>query len=120
MSRRKRRRILEIIATDRTFERTEDRGRACWVGKCIHCQGRLAIALDGEPLSRATIEHIVPTTHGGTDALENLALACARCNGVKGIRLDVRPRNDPKLVEVIERLQARRRARWRSAPDDDT
>ena len=35
------------------------------------------VALDGEPISRATIEHISPRTAGGTDALENLGLACA-------------------------------------------
>ncbi|MCK6544578.1 HNH endonuclease [Myxococcota bacterium] len=117
MSSRKRQMILDIIRTDRTFERAEVRGHECWVGKCIHCQARLIVRLDGEPVSRATIEHIEPQTHGGTDALDNLALACARCNGQKGIHLDVRRRDDPKLAEVIERLRSRRKARWRDPPD---
>lgn len=107
--------ILEIVATDATFERTEIRGRPAWVGKCIHCQSHVVVGLDGEPIQRATVEHIVPRTHGGTDAIENLALACGRCNALKGMRLDVRRRDDPKLTAVIERLQQRRASRLRTA-----
>lgn len=44
------------------------------------------VDLNGDPISRATLEHIIPRTHGGTDALENLGLACARCNQGKGSR----------------------------------
>jgi hypothetical protein len=29
-------------------------------------------------------EHVVPTTHGGADVLENWALACRTCNQIKG------------------------------------
>ncbi|MFY0580829.1 hypothetical protein ACN28S_47185 [Cystobacter fuscus] len=67
-----RRRILDIVATDATFERTEHRGQEVWLGKCLHCNAYLVIGLDGEPISRATIEHIVPQVHGGTDDLGNL------------------------------------------------
>lgn len=108
--------ILKIIATDRTFERSEWRGFEVWAGKCIHCNSHLYIGIDGKPISRATIEHIVPKHHGGTDELENLALACARCNGGKGVRLDTLPLSDPRLARVIETLTERRRKRWRDAP----
>lgn len=33
---------------------------------------------------RATVDHIIPRSKGGTDAAENLQLAHARCNKVKG------------------------------------
>lgn len=33
---------------------------------------------------RATIDHIVPRSKGGSDAPENLQLAHARCNKIKG------------------------------------
>lgn len=112
--------ILDIVATDASFERTEMRGQQAWVGKCIHCQSHVVIALDGEPIQRATVEHILPRTHGGTDALENVALACSRCNSLKGMRLDVRRADDPKLQEVIARLRERRLRRWRGAPDSKT
>lgn len=108
------RNILAIIATDRTFERVAYRGREVWSGKCIHCNTRLQVSLAGEPISRATVEHILPRHHGGTNDLENLALACARCNHGKGARHDRKPLTDPKLAAMIERLQERRRKRWRA------
>lgn len=109
----KRRRILDIVATDATFERTESRGREVWLGKCLHCNAHLLIELSGEPISRATIEHIIPQAHGGTDALENLGLACARCNQGKGKRHDPHYPRDARAQELVTRLQARRRERWR-------
>jgi len=42
---------------------------------CKYC-GRFAP--DGEP------DHVIPLSRGGTDALDNLAWACAACNGSKG------------------------------------
>lgn len=113
MASSKRRRILDIIATDSTFERTDYRGEEVWCGRCIFCNRRLYVAVDGTPISRATIEHMLPRNHGGTDDLENLALACAGCNREKGSRHDRKPRSDPRAREIIDRLIARRRARWR-------
>ncbi len=74
------------------------------------------ISLDGEPLGNATIEHILPRHHGGTDAPSNLGLACARCNAQKGVRLDARRPGDPDLLRVVEALLQKRRERWRE-PD---
>jgi 5-methylcytosine-specific restriction endonuclease McrA len=82
-------------------------------GKCIHCNRKLSLELDGSPVTHATLEHIVPRTHGGTDALDNLAVACFRCNSGKGHRLDARPPDDPTLQRVIGTLQARRQERQR-------
>jgi len=36
---------------------------------------------------RATFDHIIPGSKGGSDALENLQLAHARCNMIKGNQL---------------------------------
>lgn len=33
------------------------------------------------------LEHVVPRQHGGPTALDNLALACSRCNAHKGPNL---------------------------------
>jgi 5-methylcytosine-specific restriction endonuclease McrA len=110
--------ILSIVRTDRTFELLPSIDGAVWQGKCIHCQSKLLIKESGEPISRATIEHIVPRHHGGTDDPGNLALACARCNHQKGKKLDARRLTDPTLQRVIALLQARRLERLREDPDE--
>lgn len=117
MSARTHRLVLAIVRTDRTFERAISRGREVWTGKCIHCQRHLDVGLDGRPVSKATIEHIRPRCHGGTDELMNVALACRGCNNEKGVRHDARKKDDPKLEQIIARLSERRRARWRDDPE---
>ena len=111
-----RRRILDIVATDSTFVTSEQQGQPVWVGKCIHCNRRLIVARDGTPISHATIEHIVPRNHGGTNEVENLALACGSCNFEKGRRHDIRRADDPKFIEIVDRLRQVRRQRWRDPP----
>lgn len=102
--------LLEILATDSTFERLDD---GAWEGRCLHCNARLRVAADGAAISRVTIEHIVPRSAGGTNALDNLALACAGCNHEKGRRHDARGLGDARAAEVITALLEKRRARWR-------
>jgi len=110
---RTRRLLLRAAESDNTFERTRLRGGESWVGRCIHCQSKIVVPIaDGEPAS-ATLEHILPKHHGGTDDPDNLALACARCNQGKGKRLDHRRLDDPTLASVIATLQERRRQRLR-------
>ncbi|HEU4610485.1 MAG TPA: HNH endonuclease [Kofleriaceae bacterium] len=106
-------RVLAIVATDRTFEPHDLDGERVWVGKCIHCGRKLTIADDGTPISAATIEHIWPRHHGGENAIENLALACAGCNREKGVRHDRRHRANTRLGEIVEELRRRRTERWR-------
>lgn len=119
MASRSERLLLWCAATDSTFEPATvyvgEREVAVLAGKCIHCRRKLAVDLEGRPISHETVEHIVPRTHGGTDAVENLAIACTRCNQGKGSRLDHRRWDDPTLQGVIATLQRRRRARLRAA-----
>lgn len=117
-SRRKQRQLLAVAASDRTFERKLLDGQQVLEGKCIHCQRKLTLLEDGSPLNGATLEHIVPKNHGGTDELDNLAIACARCNSEKGLRHDHKRSDDPRLQAVIARLRARRRERFRETDDD--
>ncbi|MDB4975897.1 MAG: hypothetical protein JWN48_4238 [Myxococcaceae bacterium] len=109
--------LVAVAESDCDCERRELRGRQVYVCRCIHCRARIVVPLEGREPASATLEHIVPRTHGGSDALENLALACARCNHAKGRRLDVRAWADPKLQEVIALLQERRRASMRPKPE---
>lgn len=106
-------RFLGVAATDRTFERRLLGDRVVWVGKCIHCGAKQTIDDDGAPVTRATLEHIWPRTHGGGNELANLAIACARCNREKGARHDRKARSDPRLAEIVAELRRRRLERWR-------
>ncbi|HTU60075.1 MAG TPA: HNH endonuclease [Polyangiales bacterium] len=105
--------LLLAAESDNTFERVTVRGREYWVGRCIHCQSKVTVPLDQDEPAQGTLEHIVPKHHGGSDALDNLSVACARCNQGKGKRLDKRRRDDPTLTRVIAALQERRRERQR-------
>jgi len=104
--------ILEIIATDNTFKLSEYRGKKVWLGKCIHCNKKLYIDIEGFPISQASIEHIIPKSHGGSNELENLAIACKSCNNFKGRTLDNKKRGHPVLEKVISSLQEKRMTRW--------
>jgi len=88
-----------------------------WIGKCIFCNKKLCVSLDGFPDDNVTIEHILPKSRGGTDDIENLALACAGCNNEKGIRHDVNKANKQRALEVVEKLKAKRMKRWRKNKD---
>lgn len=107
-----------MAATDATFERMEQAGQTVLCGRCIHCRKRHVLTPEGEPLSLASLEHIMPRNHGGTNRATNLAIACKSCNAAKGHRLDCRRKGDPDLERVVELLSARRKERWREPPPD--
>ena len=46
--------------------------------RCCYCHERFS----DDPTSPyyATIEHVIPTSHGGDDDLSNIVLACYECN----------------------------------------
>lgn len=104
--------VLSVIETDSSFHKELIRGEQVWVGRCLFCQAKLLVPLDGDAGRGVTVEHIIPRHHGGSDDAENLALACASCNGEKGRRHDLQDRNDPRRIEVTRALQERRRQRW--------
>jgi 5-methylcytosine-specific restriction endonuclease McrA len=111
-------RVLAIVATDKTYLPAMLDGERVWVGKCIHCNRKLTIGDDGTPISRATIEHIWPRTHGGANELRNIALACSGCNREKS-RHDRQHVRDERLAEIVEELRRRRTERWRDPEEVD-
>jgi hypothetical protein len=48
--------------------------------RCEYC----GLHQDQSPLAALHVEHILPRKHGGSDDLDNLALACIDCNLHKG------------------------------------
>jgi hypothetical protein len=61
--------------------------------RCEYC--RTSRRVIGIPL---VIDHILPTTLGGTDAFENLCAACYRCNEFKGAKTHDM---DPSAGELV-------------------
>ena len=72
--------------------------------RCEYCQ----LHQDDSPLAVLHVEHIIPKKHGGSDDLDNLALACIDCNLHKGPNLTG---IDPETNEVIELFHPRHH-RW--------
>src|ERR1043165_3973983 len=68
--------------------------------RCEYCR----IPQSALPWARFQIEHIRARQHGGSDDLENLALACRRCNAFKGPNLSS---VDPSTNEVISLFNPR-------------
>ena len=71
-----------------TSVRQEVMERDQW--KCVRCGA-------GDRLS---IDHIVPRTKGGSNAIENLRVLCTRCNSAKGNR-DASAINEPYMPQII-------------------
>lgn len=46
-------------------------------GHCAYCGKQLS-------MKELTIDHIMPTSHGGRDNIENLRASCKACNSMKG------------------------------------
>jgi 5-methylcytosine-specific restriction endonuclease McrA len=72
--------------------------------RCEYCQLHQA----DSPLAVLHIEHIIPKKHGGSDDLDNLALACIDGNLHKGPNLTG---IDPETNAVTELFHPRRH-RW--------
>jgi hypothetical protein len=83
--------VARLIARD---------GDCCW-----YCRGGFA------PGKRhRTVDHALPLSLGGTNALENLRLACGRCNSQKGAATEHAYRASRALAErrrIIERERLR-------------
>ena len=68
--------------------------------RCEYCH----LHQDQSPLAVLHIEHIIPKKHGGSDDLENFALACIDCNLHKGPNLTG---IDPETDEITELFHPR-------------
>lgn len=82
-------------------KRCEHMRRRQWLVRALVTRSRGQCRYCGKAVGRdqITIDHIVPTASGGLDRLDNLVLACARCNREKGrgVTIDVfiEPEEDP-------------------------
>lgn len=57
-------------------------------GICFHCELPTFVdkyAPGARKQNQATVEHLVPLSHGGCSCAVNLVVACHRCNTVRGV-----------------------------------
>lgn len=52
-------------------------------GLCRYCNEQMTLGGEDQPL-KASIDHVVPQSRGGTWSPLNLVAVCQRCNGTKG------------------------------------
>lgn len=71
-------------------------------GRCEYCQCFVRYAND--PF---VVEHIVPLVRGGTSSIDNLAFACAGCNGHKYNKVIALDPVDDKEVALFHPRQQR-------------
>src|SRR5690348_3695690 len=79
---------------------TRNRVRRRAQHRCEYCR----LPQLGAPVARFQIEHVRPKQHGGDDSLDNLALACPRCNRYKGPNLSA---IDPATKRVVQLFNPR-------------
>ena len=72
-------------------------------GRCEYCKNRADFATETFP-----VDHVVSISRGGTNELENLALACSRCNGHK---YNKQTATDPITRETVP-LFSPRQQQW--------
>ena len=56
-------------------------------GRCVLC-GEQVVLQEG-CLNSATIDHVIPLSKGGADTINNMQLACAKCNHDKGDSIEI-------------------------------
>ena len=69
-------------------------------GCCEYCQSQERLIAED-----FTVDHVIPSTKGGSDEFENLALCCYLCNPTKGARTEAR---NPDTGELVPLLNPRR------------
>src|SRR5438477_7932007 len=80
----------------------QDRVRADAGERCGYCLSPQHLVL-----GLLEIEHIVPRAKGGTDAEENLWLACRLCNGFKAAQTHARDPQPGRRVRLFNPRQQR-------------
>jgi 5-methylcytosine-specific restriction endonuclease McrA len=57
----------------------------------------------------ATLDHVLPTSHGGKTSWENCSCACSRCNSAKGNDKRIKPKRVPHKPTYWELVEKRKK-----------
>ena len=68
----------------------------------------------GEDVARktATLDHVLPVSHGGKTTFENCVCACARCNANKGNDKKIVPKIKPTKPTYFQLAEKRKKLDW--------
>jgi 5-methylcytosine-specific restriction endonuclease McrA len=68
----------------------------------------------GDDVSRktATLDHVLPVSHGGKTTFENTVCACATCNANKGNDKKIVPKYKPVKPTYYQLVEKRRQQKW--------
>ncbi len=69
---------------------------------CQYCEKVLA-------KKECTLDHVLPSSHGGKTTFENTVTACGTCNANKGNNKKIRPKTKPYKPEFYELVNKRKR-----------
>jgi 5-methylcytosine-specific restriction endonuclease McrA len=61
---------------------------------------------------QATLDHVLPVSHGGKSVWENCVCACGECNSRKGNNHKIRPKITPRKPSYYELVEKRRKISW--------
>ncbi len=64
----------------------------------------------------ATVDHVLPVSHGGKTAFTSWVTACGPCNASKGNNKKIVPRTKPVKPDYWQLANARRRQGWQGVP----
>jgi 5-methylcytosine-specific restriction endonuclease McrA len=68
---------------------------------CAYCGDKLE-------KNKCTLDHVLPTSHGGKTTFDNSTTACGPCNAGKGADKRIKPRNKPYKPDYWELVNKRK------------
>jgi 5-methylcytosine-specific restriction endonuclease McrA len=68
----------------------------------------------GDDVSKktATLDHVLPVSHGGKTTFENTVCACATCNANKGNNKKIVPTHKPVKPTYFQLVDKRKKMQW--------
>lgn len=68
----------------------------------------------GDDVTRktATLDHVLPTSHGGKTTFENCCTACSDCNSNKGNNKKIVPKIKPWKPNYFQLVDRRKKLKW--------
>jgi 5-methylcytosine-specific restriction endonuclease McrA len=73
--------------------------------RCQYCEAEVT-------RRTATLDHVLPSSHGGRTSWENCTTACGDCNAKKGNNKKIKPFSVPYKPTYFQLAEKRRRMRW--------